>query len=268
MARSDGPPNGLDHPPQNGHRAKQVAIALFIATTFGIMAILSFPLSGVRGPLRLPRPLQAALSPFERLIRPVVPWVVRPAPPRLPPTIVALGPQPRRPIAPQGPAGPPTGPLPQPPGQPPPGGGQPPPPPGTVMRTARVRLSTFIRELTLLSHRTTKPSPEQIRRIRKRMSVIRSLRSVCVADPVCAKLLKRAEKLFRKLEARWSNETTRSHHGKKHRRGGESTSRSEGGSRDRKHRGHGHGRGHGRTHKHTKHHGHKGHGGHAHLPVR
>jgi hypothetical protein len=265
MARSDGPPNGLDHPPQNGHRAKQVAIALFIATTFGIMAILSFPLSGVRGPLRLPRPLQAALSPFERLIRPVVPWLVRPARPRLPPTTVALAPQPRRPVIPQGPAGPSTGPPPQPPGQPPPGGGQPPPPPGTGTKTVRVRLTTFIREWTRLSRRTTRPSAKQLRLIRERMSVIRSLRSVCVADPACAKLLKRAEKLFRRLEARGSSDATQPRHGQKHRRSGKSTSRSEGTSRDR---GQGHGRGHGRTHKHTKHHGQKRHRGHAHLPVR
>lgn len=74
MARSQEPLNGSDHSAQNGVKARRAAIVLFIVATFGIMAVLSFPLTrNIRLPL--PRPLQSALSPAERLIRPIVPWL-------------------------------------------------------------------------------------------------------------------------------------------------------------------------------------------------
>jgi hypothetical protein len=74
MARSHEPPSGSDHPHQNGIKRRRVAIALFIMATFGIAAVLSFPLvRNVELPFRLPRASQGALNPSERLIRPIVP---------------------------------------------------------------------------------------------------------------------------------------------------------------------------------------------------
>jgi hypothetical protein len=84
MARPHDPPTGFDQPAQNGLKARRAAIALFVFTTFGIMVILSFPLSrNFRLPRTIPRPLQAALSPAERLIRPIAPWLGESARPRV-----------------------------------------------------------------------------------------------------------------------------------------------------------------------------------------
>jgi hypothetical protein len=130
-------------------------------------------------------------------------------------------------------------------------------------------LTTRIREWTVLIHGTTKPSEEQIKLIKKQMTIIGSLRSVCLPDHVCAKLLKRAESLFRRLEARANNGSDRGHGNKKHRHHKDSTGRSGGGERDHESRRDDHGRGHKRGkhkgrdgeqgthrshHKHGKHH--------------
>lgn len=135
MARSHEPPNGSDHHVQNGVKARRAAIVLFIVATFGIVAILSFPLArNVRLPPGLRRPLQAALSPAERLIRPIIPWLGP-----LPGSFSA----PRRPgraiAAPPRTISRPTGSRPgAPPPVPPPPSVQPPPgPPGTGTGTVR-----------------------------------------------------------------------------------------------------------------------------------
>jgi hypothetical protein len=136
----------------------------------------------------------------------------------------------------------------------------------------------------VLMHGTTKPSKEQIKLIREQMKVIRSMRSACLPDPVCTKLLKRAESLFRRLEARANNGSHRGNGNKKHRPHKDSTGRSGGGERDHESRRGDHGRGHKhgrhksrdgehgthrRHHKHGKNHdGHTGHRGKRHLPVR
>lgn len=143
MARAHEPANGSDHPPPNGNRGRQVAIALFIATTFGIMAILSFPLAGVRVPPNLPRPLETALSPIERLIRPLIPWLGQPSGNRAPKVSVALGP--RRPggVTSAGPSGP-SGPVPAPP---PPQGGAPTTLTRTGPQTVRTLAPTVVRQV-------------------------------------------------------------------------------------------------------------------------
>jgi hypothetical protein len=111
----------------------------------------------------------------------------------------------------------------------------------------------------VLIHGTTKPSEEQIKVVREQMTTIRSLRSVCLPDHACAKLLKRAESLFRRLEARANHGHDRGHGNKKHRHHKDSTSRSGGHDRDHESRRHDYGRG----HKHGKHKGHAGkHGAH------
>jgi len=152
MARSHEPANGSDHPHHNGITRRRFAIALFIMATFGIAAVVSFPLArNIQLPLRFPRPLQAALSPAERLIRPIIPWLGPISPPASPPRALAarpratLRPAPSRharpgPVPPQ-PVPPTPPPLPPPP-SPPPG----PPPPGppwagkdTVRRKATTR---------------------------------------------------------------------------------------------------------------------------------
>jgi hypothetical protein len=204
MARAHEPPNGSDHPPQNGNRGKQVAIALFLATTFGVMAILSFPLSEVgRLPFRIQRPLQAALAPAERLLRPIIPWLgslgPRPSRPAANPPASAGNP-PSVPSGPTGPGGPGEGP-PQPPPPPPRGGGDSP----TLGRVARPRSlapSTLTRELTtLLSTLTKKLTTREARLVRAELGWIRPVRDVCLADRACAKQLQKLEKLLLKYQA-------------------------------------------------------------------
>lgn len=254
MARAHEPPNGSDHPPQNGTKGKQVAIALFIATTFGIMVILSFPLSQVaRLPLKLPRPLQAALTPAERLIRPIIPWLGNPfgsRPPKLPvanpPT--APGVSPSVPLGPTSPGGPGT----EPPAPPPPGGQESPTLPRTLTKPGQQIPPTLVRELTtLLSTLSKKLSPEEARLVRAEIARLRPMRAACLADRACAKQLKRLEKLLRKYEAR-----QRGRHGGKHRHahGNESTegsSRSSAATSDGGRQGQ---RTHGKHKKHSKHH--------------
>jgi hypothetical protein len=135
MARSHEPSNGSDHV-QNGVKARRAAIVLFILATFGIMVILSISLSRtIRLPIRLPRPLQAALTPAERLIRPIVPWLG-------PLTGSPAGPEPGQVIAGRPPISqpPPPGagllPQPGPPSEEPP----PPPPGGPDVRKERTTL--------------------------------------------------------------------------------------------------------------------------------
>jgi len=126
MARSEEPLNGSEHPAQNGVKARRAAIVLFIVATFGIMAVLSLPLTrNIRLPL--PRPLQSALSPAERLIRPILPWLgpLTGSPTTPGPGQVSAG---RRPISqPPPPQRGSSRPQPGPPSEEPP---PPPPPPG------------------------------------------------------------------------------------------------------------------------------------------
>lgn len=239
MARAHEPQNGSDHPHPNGIRGRQVAIALFIATTFGIMAILSFPVSRIaRLPLRLPHPLEAALSPIERLIRPVIPWLGGPSRGRTPRVSVALAPQQ------PGGANPVTAPGPPSSGGP----GTPPQPPGegprpTLTRTGpepvRTLATILVTQLTtILSNGTKTLSPEQARLIQAEVSALRSMRSACMADTECAALFRLVEKLLHRLEAH-----QRGRHGGEHgNRGGKhgaasgSSHESEGTSPGRGHR--------------------------------
>ena len=224
MARAHEPPSGSDHPPQNGVKGKQVAIALFIATTFGIMAILSFPLSKVaRLPIKLPRPLQAALAPAERLIRPIIPWLGNPLGNR-PPTLPVANPPtaPGVPPAASGPSGP-GGPGAGPPAPPPPGGGESPTLPRTLARPGQPLPQTLVKQLTtLVSTLSKRLSPEEARLVRAEIARVRPMRAACLADRACAKQLRRLEKLLRKYEARQRH---RGKHGGKHRdaHGNEST---------------------------------------------
>jgi hypothetical protein len=235
MARAHEPPNGSDHPPQNGNKGKQVAIALFLATTFGIMAILSFPLSEVGPfPFRIP-PLQAALAPAERLIRPIIPWLGpfgprRAGPAANPPARAGSPPSvPSVPSVPTGPEGPGEGPPPP----PPPPGGDRSPTLGTLARPRRPSPPTLTKEMTtLLSTLTKKLTTREARVVRAELAWIRPMRGECLADRACAKQLKKLEKLLRKYEAH-----RRGRHGGKHRHtpGNESTegrSRSPGTSDD------------------------------------
>lgn len=258
MARAHEP-NGSDHLPQNGNRGKQVAIALFIATTFGIMVILSFPLSRVTR-LPLKRPLQAALAPFERLIRPVVPWLGSPFGKRPPPVSSA---NPRGPSTvsalPSGPSGPGagTGPPPPPPSE------ESPTLPGTTTRPGTTLPPTLVRQLTtILSHPAKRLSSEEVRLIRTGIARLRSMGTVCLSDRTCAKLLKRMEKVLRKFEAhqRGPHKAKRRPHGK------HGSAEATAGSSHRTSDGRGRGRGahgkHKKLSKHHKSHGkpHKGHG--------
>jgi hypothetical protein len=256
MARAHEPSNGSDHPTQNGVKGKQVAIALFIATTFGIMAILSFPLSKVvRLPITLPRPLQAALAPAERLIRPIIPWLGNPLgtrPPTLPVahTPTAPGVSPSVPSGPGGPGGPGSGPP------PPPGGEGSPTLPSALTRPGQPIPPTLVKELTtILSTLSKRLSPEEARLVRAELAWLRPMREACLADRACAKQLKRLEKLLRKFEAR---QRQRGRHGDKHRHahGNEST---QGPSRSSETTSDGGERGHGKHKKQGKHH--KKHGG-------
>ncbi|HEY3208625.1 MAG TPA: hypothetical protein VGL18_02360 [Actinomycetota bacterium] len=248
MARSHEPANGSDRSPLNGNRGKQVAVALFIATSFGIMAILSFPLSKVaRLPLKLPHPLEAALSPIERLIRPVVPWLGKPSgnrPPNVPVAVALQRPRSGAPPGPGsvGPGGPGSVP-PVPPGEPPPGGGESPTLPPTL--TLRALTKTLIGQLTtILSNRTRRLSPEDARLIQAELSTLLSMRAACLADPTCAERLKLLEKLLHRLDAhqRGRHEGELKHDGRKHGPAKGSSHASQGAS-------HGRGRGHGHRHK-------------------
>jgi hypothetical protein len=164
MARPDDPPKGSDHPVQNGLKARRAAIALFIATTFGIMVILSFPLSrSFKLPLELPRPLQAALSPVERLIRPIAPWLGAlgrsPTGSPKPGLTVAAG-RPRstsRPVATR-PGGPGSRPQPPPPSERPP---PKPPSTGTVKRAPTTKPSSGTGTGTVAKGSTTKRGRER-----------------------------------------------------------------------------------------------------------
>jgi hypothetical protein len=257
MARSHGPPNGSDQPPLNGHKARQVAIALFIATTFGIMAILSFPVFRVRVPLRLPHPLEAALSPFERGIRRLAPVLGKPFRPGSPRTSVATGRERPRGVLQQGPSGtsrpggPVSGPKP-----PPPEGGQ---PPGTGPTTTRALPTTLLRKLaTTLSHRTTRLSADEARNIRALLAKLRSRPGACLADKACAKQLKRVEKLLRKLSPN-KNADHKARHRHRHPKHPGSSSQEEGTSGDENHERNG-SRGKDKHGKHKKHRGQVRHG--------
>lgn len=242
MARAHEPANGSDHPPQNG-RGKQVAIALFLATSFGIMAILSFPLSRVaRLPLKLPHPLEAALSPIERLIRPVVPWLGRPSgnrPPKVPVVVALQRPRSGAPpgpgsLAPGGPGSPTA-----PPGEPPPGSSESLTLPPTL--TLRALTTTLIGQLTtILSNGTNRLSPEDAKLIEAELSTLLSMRTACLADPTCAEQLKLIEKLLHRLDAhqRGRHEGKPGGHGRKHGPAKGSSHAPQGPS-------HGRGRGHG-----------------------
>jgi hypothetical protein len=266
MARSDGPPNGSDHPPQNGHRAKQVAIALFIATTFGTMAILSFPVFRAGGPLQPGGPVAGGNTPSERPLRPILPSIAPPSGPRPSGGGVALGPPNagtivnRIPVGPSGPGGGPGpgGPPPgqPPPGQPPPGGNPPPGPPTTVVSTVPLR-TTLLNLATMLSHRTTNLSPPEVRTVRAIIAIPKDLRKACMADRECAKALRMVRKLLHKLEPHGQGKGHRphghrGHHGKKDAKG---APESDGVLPDREHRRghHGHGNGSDGKHKHKKH---------------
>ncbi len=216
MADSHGPRDGSDRLPQNGSRGKHVAIALFIATTFGIMAILSFPLSRFgRLPLRLRNPLEAVLNPIERLIRPVIPRLGRPfgsTPPRVSVALAPRGPRGTGPSGRSGPGGRQASPL-----HAPQGGGALP----TLLRPGLARpepqpaltlAATLVRQLTtILSNRTTTLSPEQAKLIHAEISTLRSMSAACLADRTCARQLKRAEKLLLKVDSH-----PRGRHGRKH----------------------------------------------------
>lgn len=267
MARSHEPPNGADHPPQNGTRAKQVAIALFMATTFGIMAILSFPISGVIRPLlHLPHPLEAALSPAERVLRPLIPWLGLLPPSGPPKKPLALGPRrppvvvpgPARPTAPGVPGSGPPAPPP-----PPPSGGRLTLPSDTLTRPVPMSPPTLVKQLRgILSDRTTRLSPREARLVRAKLA---QLRSACRrSGPWCARQLKRLEKLFHRLSARLDghhgnrDQKGHGHRGRHYPHGEGSSGRSEGDSPKRRH-GHGHGprRGHGGHAEQAGHHGHR-----------
>jgi hypothetical protein len=51
---------------------KTAFMAVFVAATFGLMALLSVPSGFLRLPLRLPPPIRGALTPFEPLIPPIL----------------------------------------------------------------------------------------------------------------------------------------------------------------------------------------------------
>jgi hypothetical protein len=244
MARAHEPPNGSDHPPQNGIKGKQVAIALFVATTFGIMAILSFPLSRVA---RLPRPLQAALSPAERLIRPILPWFGNLPGHRAPKVSVAVAPQrtrvgPTVPSRPAGPGGPGSG-TPSPPAQPGPAEGAPPTPTGAGPHPAQTLATILLGQLTtILSNGPTRLSPEDARRIQAEISTLRSMGRACLADALCAEQLRLVERVIHKLEAHQS-EPHKGKHRHAHRRHGHdkgSSHTSQGNAHGGRGDGHGH----------------------------
>ena len=258
MARSDGPPNGSDHPHQNGHRAKQVAIALFIATTFGTMAILSFPVFRLRSPGRSPQ--AGGPTPSQGPLRPILPSIAPPSRPRTPGTSVALGPRGvgtvggNVPPGPSGPGGPgpisPPGGSPPPPAQPP-TGGNPVLVPTTPTSTVQLQ-TTLVALATTLSNMTTALSPGEVQRIRALITLPHSLRKACMADRECARALKMLRKLLHKLEGHGHGRGHRSHghpghHGKKAAR---SAPESEGVLPDRERRPGHHTHGHGSNGKH------------------
>jgi hypothetical protein len=239
MARSDGPPNGSDHPPQNGHRAKQVAIALFIATTFGTMAILSFPVFRAGGPVQQRRALPGGNTPSGPL-RPILPSIAPPSRPSQPGVGVALGPRSggavvsRVPLGPSGPGGGP-GPGAPPPGEPPPG--TPPPAPPTTFASTLLLRTTLLDLATTLSHRTTELSPAEVRTVRAVIALPKDLRKACMADRGCARSLKMVKRLLHRLASGKGGHKHghRGHHGPK----SATSSGSEGVLPERNHR-HGH----------------------------
>jgi hypothetical protein len=238
MARSDGPPNGSDHPPQNGHRAKQVAIALFIATTFGTMAILSFPVFRAGGPVRGRAPVAGGNTPAEQPSRPILPSIAPPSGQNPSSGGVAVGPTnpgtaSTIPLGPSGPGGGP-GPGGPPPGQPPPGGNPLPAPPTAVVSKVVLR-TTLLNVATTLSKRTTMLSPAEAHTVRAILALPKELRKACMADRACKRSLKMVKKLLHELApGKGHKHGHRGHHG-----GKSSTSGSEGVLSDRKHR-HGH----------------------------
>jgi len=246
------PPNGSDRLPQYGNKGKQVAIALFIVTSFGIMAILSFPLSRVaRLPLKLRNPVQAALNPIERVIRPIIPGLGGPSRSRPPTVSVAVGPRGPRSTAPsgQGLGGPPSVPPPA-----PPGGGAPP----TLTRPALTRTGpqpaptlagTLVRQLTaILSSPTRTLSPEQAKLIQAEISQLRSM-SACLVDRTCARQLKLVERLLHKFDARQRGRHAGKHGDRSHKHGPPSGASQASSGATSHGRGSTHGNGQGHRHK-------------------
>ncbi|HYT78852.1 MAG TPA: hypothetical protein VEQ37_06295 [Actinomycetota bacterium] len=268
MAHSHGPRDGPDRLPQNGSKGKHVAIALFVATTFGIMAILSFPLSRIgRLPLRLRNPLEAVLNPIERLIRPVIPRLGRPSgstPPRVSVALAPRGPRGTAPSGRSGPGGRQASPLPAPRG----GGALPTlTSPGLARPEPQAALTlaaTLVRQLrTILSNRTTTLSPEQAKLIQAEISTLRSMSAACLADRTCARQLRLAERLLLKVDSHLRGRHDRKHGKWAHEHGAaEGTSQAPGKSS--------HGRGHARGNRHGRKsngveasgHSHKRHGSH------
>ncbi len=252
MAHWHEPPNGSDRLPLNGNKGKQVAIALFIVTSFGIMAILSFPLSRIaRLPLKLRNPVTAALNPIERVIRPLIPGLGGPSRFRPPTVSVAVGPRAPRSAAPsgQGLGGPPSVPPPV-----PPGGGVPP----TLTRPALTRTGpqpartlagTLVRQITaILSSPTRTLSPEQVKLIQAEISQLRSMSAACLVDRTCARQLKLVERLLHKLDARQRGRHAGKHGHPSHKHGpARGASQASSGATS-----HGRGRTHGNGHGHKK----------------
>jgi hypothetical protein len=61
---------------------KTAFMAVFVAATFGLMALLSVPSGFLRLPLRLPPPIRGALNPFEPVIPPILGGGKQPKMPR------------------------------------------------------------------------------------------------------------------------------------------------------------------------------------------
>src|SRR5437867_4377224 len=71
MGMGESGPRPMEDMPAAGIDRRQAAALLFLAATFGLMALLSVPISRILPlPLRLPRAIQQALSPFEPILPP------------------------------------------------------------------------------------------------------------------------------------------------------------------------------------------------------